>query len=195
MGKRHRRIRARSATRQVAGAANEKPGLNTPIAQNGLPSLRSPEGPCPSRPNLSRPPDDTDAFKEAVSCRELRQSPAVLSGLSDLPRSESAARRHVRRTRWRGCGWDDMRSGEVAGWALWARIEYAEAGRARRGDAAASPRSARGHGRRRPCERSQRVRGRAPAGRGRRRGRACAGRCCPSEWRRTSSGSGCRGDR
>ena len=31
MGKRHRRIRARSATGQVAGAATEKPGLNTPI--------------------------------------------------------------------------------------------------------------------------------------------------------------------
>ena len=73
MGKRHRRIRARSATRQVAGAANEKLGLNTPIAQNGLPSLRSPEGPCPSRPNLSRRPDDMDAFKEAVSCREQPQ--------------------------------------------------------------------------------------------------------------------------
>jgi hypothetical protein len=31
VGKRHRRIRARSATGQVAGAATEKPGLNTPI--------------------------------------------------------------------------------------------------------------------------------------------------------------------
>ena len=45
MGKRHRRIRARSATGQVAGAATEKPGLNTPIVQTGLPNLRSPKGP------------------------------------------------------------------------------------------------------------------------------------------------------
>jgi hypothetical protein len=45
------------------GRPMKSPGSNTPIAQNGLPSLRSPEGPCPSRPNLSRPPDDTSAFK------------------------------------------------------------------------------------------------------------------------------------
>jgi hypothetical protein len=45
VGKRHRRIRARSATGQVAGAATEKPGLNSPIVQTGLPSLRSPKGP------------------------------------------------------------------------------------------------------------------------------------------------------
>ena len=45
MGKRHRRIRARSATGQVAGAATEKPGLNTPIAQTGLPNMRSPTEP------------------------------------------------------------------------------------------------------------------------------------------------------
>jgi hypothetical protein len=55
------------------GRPMKSPGSNTPIAQNGLPSLRSPEGPCPSRPNLSRPPDDTDAFKEAVSCRDMQR--------------------------------------------------------------------------------------------------------------------------
>jgi hypothetical protein len=43
-GQRHRRIRAHSATGQVARAATEKPAL-MPIAQNGLPSLRSPESP------------------------------------------------------------------------------------------------------------------------------------------------------
>jgi hypothetical protein len=41
----------------------KSPG-SKPIAQNGLPNPRSPEGPCPSRPNLSRPPDDTGPFKE-----------------------------------------------------------------------------------------------------------------------------------
>jgi hypothetical protein len=45
------------------GRPLKSPG-SKPIAQNGLPSLRSPEDPCPSRPDLSRPPDDTDAFKE-----------------------------------------------------------------------------------------------------------------------------------
>jgi hypothetical protein len=65
VGKRHRRIRARSATGQVAGAANEKPGLNSPIVQNGLPNLRSPKkAPRPSQPNLSPPPDTTRALTE-----------------------------------------------------------------------------------------------------------------------------------
>ena len=65
MGKRHRRIRARSATGQVAGAATEKPGLNSPIVQNGLPNPRSPtKAPRPSRSNLSPPPDTTGALKE-----------------------------------------------------------------------------------------------------------------------------------
>jgi hypothetical protein len=45
------------------GRPQKSPG-SKPIAQNGLPNLRSPEGPCPSRPNLRRRPDDTGAFKE-----------------------------------------------------------------------------------------------------------------------------------
>src|SRR3954465_3093090 len=45
------------------GRPQKSPG-SKPIAQNGLPSLRSPEGPCPSRPTLSRPPDDTSALTE-----------------------------------------------------------------------------------------------------------------------------------
>ena len=58
MGKRHRRIRARSATGQVAGAANEKPGLEAhrPIKRPAQPAF-SQKAPRPSRPNLSRPPD------------------------------------------------------------------------------------------------------------------------------------------
>jgi hypothetical protein len=44
------------------GRPLKSPG-SKPIAQNGLPSLRSPKGPCPSRPNLSRRPDDTNTFK------------------------------------------------------------------------------------------------------------------------------------
>src|SRR4051794_11887296 len=38
-------LRARSATGQVAGAATETPGLNSPIVQTGLPSPRSPRKP------------------------------------------------------------------------------------------------------------------------------------------------------
>jgi hypothetical protein len=46
MGKRHRRIRAPSATGQVAGAATEKPGLQRAHRpRTGLPSLRSPRKP------------------------------------------------------------------------------------------------------------------------------------------------------
>ena len=45
------------------GRPLKSPG-SKPIAQSGLPSLRSPEGPCPSQPNLSPAPDDTGAFTE-----------------------------------------------------------------------------------------------------------------------------------
>ena len=45
MGKRHRRIRARSATGQVAGAATEKPGLNSPSSKTACPTCVLPEGP------------------------------------------------------------------------------------------------------------------------------------------------------
>src|SRR5919108_566368 len=45
------------------GRPLKSPG-SKPIAQIGLPSLRSPEGPCPSRPNIRPAPDDTSAFKE-----------------------------------------------------------------------------------------------------------------------------------
>jgi hypothetical protein len=51
--KRHQRIRARSATGQVAGAATEKAGLNTPIVQrSAYPSCVLPESPCPGRRTL-----------------------------------------------------------------------------------------------------------------------------------------------
>jgi hypothetical protein len=53
VGKRHRRIRARSATGQVAGAATEHSPGSKPIVQTGLPTLRSPRKPP------SRSPDPT----------------------------------------------------------------------------------------------------------------------------------------
>src|SRR5215217_4471042 len=47
------------------GRPLKRPGSNTPIVQNGLPSLRSPkDAPRPGQPNLGRPPDVTGAFDE-----------------------------------------------------------------------------------------------------------------------------------
>lgn len=68
--KRHRRIRARSTTGRVAGAAIEKPG-SKPIAQNGLSDCVSPESPCPSQPTVGR--DSDVSFRGAVSCREIAE--------------------------------------------------------------------------------------------------------------------------
>ena len=79
MGKRHRRIRARSATGQVAGAATEKPGLNSPIVQIGLPSLRSPKGPS-SQSAEPKPTTGRQPLHRAVSCPE--QHPAALTAPS-----------------------------------------------------------------------------------------------------------------
>jgi hypothetical protein len=65
VGKRHRRIRARSATGQVAGAATEKRGLQLAHRPKrpAQPAF-SQKAPRPSQPNLSPPPDITGAFKE-----------------------------------------------------------------------------------------------------------------------------------
>jgi hypothetical protein len=52
VGKRHRRIRARSATGPVAGAATEKPG-SKPIAQKRPAQHAFSQGPCPGRPSLN----------------------------------------------------------------------------------------------------------------------------------------------
>jgi hypothetical protein len=71
--KRHRRIRARSATGQVAGAATEKPGLNSPIVQIGLPSLRSPEGPSSQSTEPKPAPGHDTRLHRAVSCPEKHQ--------------------------------------------------------------------------------------------------------------------------
>ena len=56
VGKRHRRIRARSATGQVAGAANEKPGLERPSRKTACPTCVLPKSPCPSDPTLRPEP-------------------------------------------------------------------------------------------------------------------------------------------
>jgi hypothetical protein len=82
MGKRHRRIRARSATGQVAGAATEKPGLNTPIAQTGLPTMRSPTEPL-SRSTEPTPDQPDQQPHTPFSCPEQqKRAVAELIGTS-----------------------------------------------------------------------------------------------------------------
>jgi hypothetical protein len=59
------------------GRPLKRPGSNTPIVQNGLPSLRSPKGaPRPGQPKLGRPPDVTGAFEEQFHAPK-RSSPAM----------------------------------------------------------------------------------------------------------------------
>jgi hypothetical protein len=68
-------LRARSTTGQVAGAAAEKPGLQLDHRpKRPAPPAFSQKAPRPSRPNLSPPPDTTEALARAVSCPEKRQS-------------------------------------------------------------------------------------------------------------------------
>lgn len=57
MGKRHRRIRAQSATGQVAGAATEQSPGSEPIVQTGPPTIRSPRSPRPGQPTIGSEPD------------------------------------------------------------------------------------------------------------------------------------------
>jgi hypothetical protein len=78
VGKRHRRIRLRSASRQVAPMNGVEP-----IAQNGRANLRSPGGACPGRANVSPAPDDTGAFQRGsfmpISASDGRMPRARLS--------------------------------------------------------------------------------------------------------------------
>jgi hypothetical protein len=78
VGKRHRRIRARSATGQVAGAATEKAGLEAHRP-------RRPAQPAFSRRPLSQStepkpgPGRQQGLQRALSCHDKRQSPASSS--------------------------------------------------------------------------------------------------------------------
>ena len=80
MGKRHRRIRARSATGQVAGAATEKPGLQRAHRPKrpAQPAF-SQKAPRPSRPNLSPPPDTTRALKQQFHAPRRGSDPGTVS--------------------------------------------------------------------------------------------------------------------
>jgi hypothetical protein len=112
VGKRHRRIRARSATRQVAGAATEKPGLEAHRAKR-------PAQPAFSRRPLSQStepkpgPGRQRRLHRAVSCRETEhrnrkcarlcagEPTRPLSKLQTMPCSAHARYRWTLRLRFR----------------------------------------------------------------------------------------------
>src|SRR2546425_686747 len=86
VGKRHQRIRARSATGQVAGAANELPGLNTTI---------------PARLGLAAIPSRFDRADDGRACR-ITGTPAALVGSMTAPviTSVTAAEVKSEQVRW-----------------------------------------------------------------------------------------------
>ena len=71
------------------GRPMKSPGSNRPSSKPACPACVLPEGPCPSRPNLSPPPDDTSAFSEQFhaptsdSGRYAEQGPPTLKHLRD----------------------------------------------------------------------------------------------------------------
>ena len=89
VGKRHRRIRARSATRQVAGAATEKPGLKAHRAKRPAQPAFS-RRPLSQSPEPKPTPDDTGAFNEQFHAATSGKSAA--SGAVD-----ATLRRSIRR--------------------------------------------------------------------------------------------------
>ena len=77
VGKRHRRIRARSATGHVARGGHRKVGLTAHRARTGLPNLRSPRRPLSQSREPSHRPGH--GLREAVSCPEEEQ-PFIAGG-------------------------------------------------------------------------------------------------------------------
>ena len=96
VGKRHRRIRARSATGQVAGAATEKPGLKRPSSKTACPACVLPKAPRPGRPKLAgrrtSPTPSTSSFMP-------RKAVAALALLARKAAAWRARRRHRYRCR------------------------------------------------------------------------------------------------
>jgi hypothetical protein len=76
MGKRHRRIRARSATGQVAGAATEKPGLDRPSSNTRPAQHASPRKPLSRSPDPNPGPSQNNSPRAPFSCPEYEQRPA-----------------------------------------------------------------------------------------------------------------------
>jgi hypothetical protein len=82
VGKRHRRIRAHSATGQVAGAATEKPGLKAHRPKRPAQPAFSQKAPSPSRTNLSSPPDTTRPSREQFHATRSGSDPGTIAGRS-----------------------------------------------------------------------------------------------------------------
>ena len=96
VGKRHRRIRARSATGQVAGAATEKPGLEAHRPKR-------PAQPAFSRRPLSQSaepkpaPRTTETLQRAVSCPDKRHSQQAPAKTPPIRRIRAASGRRADR--------------------------------------------------------------------------------------------------
>lgn len=102
MGKRQRRIRARSAPGQVAGAANEKLGLAAHRRITACPTCVLPEGPCARSADRRRRPGR--GLRGAVSCPEkqsfARDPAGLLRGVEGAGASSSERRLvRLRRTK------------------------------------------------------------------------------------------------
>ena len=100
VGKRHRRIRARSATGQVAGAATEKPGLKQHPSPKNRPAQHA-----FSRKPLSRSPDPNPAGPEQQAPSDIlmpRRAVTCSGGSSDGVAAGDVATRA--RGASRGCG-------------------------------------------------------------------------------------------
>src|SRR3954451_9522675 len=82
------------------GRPLKSPG-SKPIAQNGLPSLRSPEGPCPSRPTLGRQPDGRRRLQEQFhaprSSSGGTHQPTIASRQTEQRRERARGVLHVAR--------------------------------------------------------------------------------------------------
>jgi len=74
VGKRHRRIRARSATGQVAGAATEKPGLKRPSSKNRPAQHAFSQKPLSRSPDPNPAPEPEQQPQAPFSCPEARAS-------------------------------------------------------------------------------------------------------------------------
>jgi hypothetical protein len=108
VGKRHRRIRARSATGQVAGRPTRSSGSRPIVQRTGLPNLRSPKRPLSQSGDRSHRPGRS--LRGAVSCPEGEARTAGTHPLSlrqmtpGLRAWRAASRGGGHRSNWRALG-------------------------------------------------------------------------------------------
>jgi hypothetical protein len=106
VGKRHRRIRARSAPGQVAGAANEKPGLEAHRAITACPTCVLPKAPVPvAGPYAARP--SNSGLRNHFHATKSSRGPSC--ALAAGPDFAGVARRRC---------WPAQLDGKHLGWGL-----------------------------------------------------------------------------